>query len=582
MQKVRNSINKLFTVLAIRRIVCVDDQYDRTVTFDRFKMLYYDLPDKRQSIAELQSIPSDDLDFLDDHLEAFWEGLSNEDRKRIYSLLRSKTNGENDTQYASILKNLLQKYDLRELSLAQWRKEKSALVTECKEIKTLFLFDQDFSNEGGSRTEGIKLIEDVLASENGDSIICGLLSHTFQPEKEQELLETYSKNHEASKDSFVFISKQRLRNDPIEFARRVKLTALSPMCKQLKRAVAEVIEQAHNEASKQVELVDIYDFEHIIFLSSHLEGVWEPDTLFRLFGLYHRKIAREKARVKDELHELAAGIRPISMISTDSIEAPEHHSWEIQSLELYESEKYVNELYMPIELGDIFEVILKNTLKKFILLAQPCDLMIRKSGNRKQVVTEAILAEIVSPAEIDRKDGNGRPLDQDAYYELLYFNEDGQKRYVSFQQKHSLKLSIIDLCAYQYEGKAILNINHDCPKYVIPTWQRHYEKLVEKAKQTIDQYQKIHEVYNKLSENETDSIQALVLGRILELPTALTSNGEESLFTGEINLSDKSISYNLRRCGRLCQSHSTALLAKFAAFFARAAFEHDFGEVKKE
>src|SRR5258708_2558948 len=86
--------------------------------------------------------------------------------------------------------------------------------------------------------------------------------------------------------------------------------------------------------------------------------------------------------------------------------------------------------------------------------------MVRKSGNRKRAVTEAILAEIVNSAEIDRKDEKGVPLDQDAYYELLYFNENREKQYVSFQLKHSVKLSIIDLCAYQQDGKAKLNIDN--------------------------------------------------------------------------------------------------------------------------
>jgi hypothetical protein len=96
------------------------------------------------------------------------------------------------------------------------------------------------------------------------------------------------------------------------------------------------------------------------------------------------------------------------------------------------------------------------------------------------------------------------------------------------------------------------------------------------ARKSIAEYQPIYDFCQNLSDQEVrQKILALVVPRLLALPAL--SNNDEHLFTGEINLVDQSISYNLRRCGRLCQTHSTALLAKFAAFIARVAFEHDFG-----
>ena len=64
LQRVRYAIKQLFKQLAINRVVCVDDQYDDSVTFDRFKMLYLLLPEERQSIPELQPISTNDPDFF--------------------------------------------------------------------------------------------------------------------------------------------------------------------------------------------------------------------------------------------------------------------------------------------------------------------------------------------------------------------------------------------------------------------------------------------------------------------------------------------------------------------------------------
>lgn len=209
-------------------------------------------------------------------------------------------------------------------------------------------------------------------------------------------------------------------------------------------------------------------------------------------------------------------------------------------------------------------------------MAQPCDLMVRKNGNRKQAVKEAVLAEVIDPPGGDKAE----LINQEAFYELLYFTEDGKKQVVSFQNRYSVNLSIIDLCAYQYDGSARLNVNDECPKHVIPTWQKHYLKLVEIAKRSIDEYRRIDDYCQKLPRQEAEQILSLVSHRLLALPALLPLNSEESLFTGRINLTDQSVCYELRRCGRLCQAHSTVLLAKFAAFLARAAFEHDFGGEK--
>jgi hypothetical protein len=236
---------------------------------------------------------------------------------------------------------------------------------------------------------------------------------------------------------------------------------------------------------------------------------------------------------------------------------------------------------MPIELGDIFEVKQKDVIRNFVLLAQPCDLMVRKNGKRKKAVQEAILAEIINPDKLEAKDDKGKPKDIDAFYELCYFNKNSKESFfVSFQKRHSIKLSIIDLCAYQNDGSARLNIDSPCHEHVIPTWQSHYKNLVGIMAEYINQYKKIYSYCIKLPREEHEQILALAVPRILALPPSQPVNEEESPFTGKfiVSESESSIYYDLRRCGRLSQAHSTALLAKFAAFIARTAFEHDFGE----
>ena len=204
---------------------------------------------------------------------------------------------------------------------------KDQLLEDVENHKTLFLFDQDLSKGGGPEKGGILLIQQILSSKYSDKVICGLLSSTFAPEKEQEEWNEYAQDPKLDRDKFILISKQRLSEDPLGFARMVKLTILNTHFGALKEKVSSVIDDVNEEAKNEVEAINIYDFEHIVFHSSSKEGVWEPDTLFRIYGLYQRAAARRKARDDAELHALAARIRSVSNISTKSNGVPPLASW---------------------------------------------------------------------------------------------------------------------------------------------------------------------------------------------------------------------------------------------------------------
>ena len=91
------------------------------------------------------------------------------------------------------------------------------------------------------------------------------------------------------------------------------------------------------------------------------------------------------------LEEISAKLRLVSNVPPDSKTFPiTPNAWEIQHKELYENPSYINKNHLPIELGDIF----KKGSKKYILLAQPCDLMIRSNGKREPELIRVPLIEI--------------------------------------------------------------------------------------------------------------------------------------------------------------------------------------------
>src|SRR6202041_2693797 len=310
------------------------------------------------------------------------------------------------------------------MSRKRWEAEKDKIFGSNKPL-ILLLVDEDFSKEpGGSRSDGLKIIKEVIKQGNPDVFLCGLLSHGYSASDVHQQWTELCEREGLDKSRFVLIPKWLLDEDPdglMTFLRLTKLAVLNRPADQLKQRASEILSKAQTAAAKDLSSIDIYDFDHIVFRSSEQEGIWEPDTLFRVFGLFHRDETRRAAKGDDGFHELAARIRVISQIATPTQVTPSFNTWKIQRMELYEDSEYLNPYCLPIELGDIFEKS-GGTSKQYILLSQACDLMVRSTGDRHFAMTEGLFAEVVKGEQ-----------DLRTHAELQYFDPDHKDKYfVSF------------------------------------------------------------------------------------------------------------------------------------------------------
>jgi hypothetical protein len=591
----KKALKFLFEHLKIEKVISIDDNNFSLPSFDNFSAICVMLNnEQRRHIPELEEIHFEDSDIFQTQLEKLWSKLEETAKEHLYEKLHNEFNKTNDPEISStepkdmnILDDILSEHNLEKLSLRAWRARKDQLLEESKIHRTLFLFDQNFKNEGGTDDAGIQSIKDIFMSRPPETLdsnaLFGLLSHTFTPGDEHKRWEELAKEHNIDKNYFILISKQHLQETPLGFARMIKLAALNNDCNTLKEQAANIFENAHLNAKAEIEKINIYDFEHIVFQSSAREGVWEPDTLFRLFGLFYRDKAREKARLDNDLRTTTNRIRSVSAIPTDYSGLPEHSSWKFQQLEFYDDK--VNDLYMPIELGDIFEATSGTTTKSYILIAQPCDLMVRKDGLRHRDVNEAIFAEIVSDVG---QNGEKKELHSESHFELPYFSinhkfEHSTKYFVSFRKKYTVKLPIIDLCSYKSDGEAIICLDNWSEEMIIPPWKKRFDDVLLKlAKDIIDQYKEVNNLVQDLAPQNQKKILELAQQKLLLLPLITVYKKdkfkEKPLFDGEIDLNQACLVYKLRRIKRLSQPHSAAMLSKFSRYTAREAFEHDFGK----
>jgi hypothetical protein len=580
LNSIREKLQELFDLEGVKQIVCVDDHYrefkDELIVDIIGELEKHDINNLHRlsnEIEELKPIVWENEDTWKNQIQRIWNSSIDSERKSLVNRINNVIPISTDTSLteieifeslSSIIGSLV---ELKELSYRQWKDSYGPYGENFKEEdsskRTIFLFDQNLSEEeGGEENGGIKIIEKLLRNGN-NSIMCGLFSHTFTQQEEYKKWEDFARDYEIDKNRFILISKKNLTEDKPGFVRRLRLTILSKYCKILKDKTSGILENSFEESKKKIDELNIYDFEKIVFHSSLLEGIWEPDTLFRLYNIYHKHHIYRNLIGTQDIFSTTDKIRKISGIGIKDIgrnDSDPEKLWEISRLELYEEGDQINKLHRPIELGDIFLLNKGN----FILLAQPCNLMVRTSkpkGERANNVREVILAEI-------RKEN--KPENSSFYSDLKYFVENTDEIwYVDFRKACSVLLCILDLCVFNPDGIARISTDDICPSSTLPAWNYRFGKLKKKFDEIIAEYNGYTD-----KKYDKDFLEKYLLpkspasGRVLLKPQ-LKSDPQKQKYT---------IEYNCKRVKRLCKQHAEDILLKYSHYISRSAFEHDLGK----
>jgi len=569
LDRARDAVSQILGFLGITRVVCVDDEYTDAPSVEDAIAAAGQLThvEIRAALPEVGEAPLDDPDIRDEHIRRTLAGLDtklqHERNEKLLTIARLKGGAAtDDTADASVLEQLVPKSQLMPLTAQRWREQGAALLEEDSEHRTLFLFDQDLSKDSGEPTEGMKIISAVIAGDSGGTRICGLLTHTVTPENEQEQWKQLARDFGVPIDRFIVVPKGWLGRDPLVFAQRLKLVALSPDFAKLKKKAADIVGHAAGVASAQVAEISIYDLDHIVFRVATTEGLWEPDMLFRLHSLFSRSESRRLAHEAGELESIAKRLRSVSHIPTDSESRPALTTWGLQRRELYESVDYLNGNHLPIELGDIFAKTGSDSKKAYILLAQPCDIMVRQDGRRQPEVEFLTLAEIVPAADEPK---NAAEID--------YFGDGpGDRYFVKMKAIHQVKACILDLCALDANGTATIEIGKACPDGLRPSWLERYHRLMTMYERKLTRLKPLWPEYGESGDDKRkrEAIWKMVLSGMLDVGP----------FKGQVSDTEgrKTVTYNCRRIGRLVRERAFGLLMAYTSCLSRPGFDRDFGK----
>lgn len=568
----RNQAALLLRTLGVSRIVVVDDEYAPDVE----KLLGHCAVLDAERAAALPHLTQ--IDFRADAeiwkaaVRDAWETLTRQQRLDLLAQARAADvvpllagagalpNAQEpvDTAAAQSLEQILTPIDDCEyvtLSLRDWRARAPEFLADQKAESTILLFDRDFHREdGGTQNDGPTLLRQVQLANVG---YCGLISHTVPPGGEHDAWNALVAEYNLIPDRFVVIAKERLTTDSPDyygFLGMLRLVALSKRYASVKSTAWTIFETSVAEASASLERLSILDFDRIIFESSRREGVWEPDTLFRVFGILMRCEARARLRENEDMSAALSAARPVSAMPQEVAtalrnETASREALRIQRFETYDSAEQLNRYHVPIDLGDIFEHEANG--HRYILLAQPCDLMVRSNGKRSYDAKYRRTGTLVELVITQRaKDGWG---------ELPYYNEEtGEAAFANFAKAHQAQLSIVDLCATQGDGVARIDVDTAGPELLIASWKERYEGLRKYFRAAIQRYEELR------ARQVSDELKLLALPQLsaTAVPKAMVNNS--------------TLEYEFKRVLRLRQPWSGALLTAFTQYQARAAFEHPF------
>ncbi|MBC8273801.1 MAG: hypothetical protein H8E40_02375 [Chloroflexi bacterium] len=583
----KQAIGKILRQLKIEQVVYVDDIFedkqDVAKVIGWFAEAYSKSPTETSNL--MPGVPFDAPDEVwRQELRSAWEELDTERHKEIVIQL-SRIRGNQlaaDFEAASRMRSLFpRKINFAELSPSLWEERRDSIINKASiQARILCLFDQNLSEADGFTSSGTKsgigLIQDVVNRDVGGSVICGLVTHTI-PSLENEMLEwrRLAEESQLGLNQFLPLAKLRLTEgiSPLLFADGIKKTVLNIFCEELKAATVNVLRDAHEDAVNKLMHLDVYDFDYMILQASFSEGEWEANTLIRVFHIFQqdsiRQLMLEPAH-SGNFNKNVEIARSISAISTIGNEPG--YPWNVRRIrqnELYEEADLIR--HSPLQVGDFFELKAGNgTSHTFILLAQPCDLMVRKNGTRDDgdniIVPLVPIADRISYEEAESKRRGFLRKQAFLYY---FYPGSNDVAVLRFADTHWIIIDVLDLAVLDGDGVCRLDLKTEnlLPPQFTVGWKDRVKMLIDKYE---GQRKKLDAIERNIAVIEDERIRKTLWQSVMPR-TSLTDLG----FPSEPYSNDL-FDFGLRRIRRYRQPGANRILKAYTEYLSRDADETDF------
>jgi len=597
---VANNLHKILSELKIKKVYYIDDVFDGPDGLeDILPLLDISGVDQKKTNKLMRLIQpieiNDPLPVVQDNFKEFWSGLGTPEKDglkdNIYKVL-GLTAPEGDPYKKAFLTlfktGVLQanKYEIKCLTPSDWEGSKTGIFNSLSDTnRILCLFDLDLAGSAGySMTgpkSGIGLLSEFIEQDPNDFSICAVISSRISLENEVQFWENWVKTHfpefEKSPSKFLTLSKDRLNlsDHGYLFSKAIQYSGLNYYFNNIKVDLINSIKCASELSVQELDTISLFDFEHIILKSSTVEGVWEAETAVRLYDIIHEDKLKNKF-ISDDFsskfniaNEKATKIRKV-ISSEASTFTLTNKLLKLRNQELYEHGPILNGLHSHLRTGDIFQLEKPNgELIDFILIGQPCDLMVRADkGKRKAKSVDLVLIEKMVKSDYEENKKNDDFVR--TMFPLHYYNDGSDDvGVVKFAKNYTIRIDVLDLAVLNNQGTCTLDLSTQvsAPKQFHQPWIKRFNALI---KQFTEDRNKLEKYLGAIS-HITDAALKSELTAALMPTVAFDSFGLPS-----IPYKEGIYDFKLKRIRNYRFPNSTYLLSRYMKFLSREAEEHDF------
>jgi len=587
--KAQEVVKKLMEKLCIHRLVYIDDFFDDGVDW---LIEHISVGIKTGKLEKLnsffQEIDFDDDGFWKQDIRRQWEDSEEESQQALLDAFRKAeivSNIDNDSVAATAIEYLIPAgVEYHAVSPKVYDRHRIEWLNEASNNKKILcLFDLEFKHTSpGEKVEmnGLLMLEREVnhvgarQSDYSGKALFGIFSHTFSIEEEREKGTIFSESNGIPQTVFLPISKER-KNDSLKLAAGLQMLVLNIYTGSIKDIVKNTMSNAYDQACAELEKVSVFDFDNMILNSSLQEGVWEGETLLRLFLLLHRRKGLEGLAQNETAKKLNEFVHIARSIAKPRLSL--HNSTDplnLRRLELYEDGKTLNSFHTPLRTGDIFQL---KSGYEYILLCPPCDLMVRSDGLRGMSQSELKQVDLFRVKDIQQDSFKKLTYEQISSLGFLKNYKNQKLGKVSFKEKVTVPVEILDLAVLNETGDCQIDLGNapPIPPQFHPAWQARHSLLIKHFKKRASEMEPLVAMLTRPGISQDDrvfleqmKIKILTLGVNERLPKPPSFNNNK-------------FDFFFKRISHYHYSSSQHLVTRYAHFLSRAAEEHDFSLIQE-
>ena len=494
----------------------------------------------KQAPANEQDLSDDRIDSVCSHLSVAAQDRWPFDNAEEQMLTLAKEGGDAEICYIIDLNDALgSTHNNRGLDLIR-------ILHQAKSKATAFLLTH-FATKNNEAEKELELCDELSTEAPGVAPVCVIAKERLESTGEASTEDRHAVVAEALR---IAIKRAGLRRNVHEVLLRVQ----------------SHIDMAYKAASKGLLTVPPEQLDKYVVGRAHAEGVSELHVVERALTASMSESIRKLFSSDEATRRNELSLRSLHGIPLDANPSTHHEKLELfRRQEVWDPEDLVNKGYSPIACGDVFELTVSNVPPhRFILLVQPCDVMLRSNGKRDVDAGFLIKLKDVPIADDVPKLKQIR----------LPFLLAGKQWACDLRNTTSVRLELLDLVSLRDDGRLEFVDGQTAPNWVLPGLRISGASLLSGLKTAYDlralktslPASEEKDARCQLTLSASGPFQKIAHGTFVE---AKPANGEDPAKPG-------GYTWNLQRIGRVRMPYASSLLGSYLAVVDRDAFDLDY------